>query len=210
MPSDYSTIKLSGKEIAAGAYKKYLGGGAKDWEKRGAFQVELLCGLGLNSEHTLLDVGCGPLRAGVHFIRFLQPGNYWGVDFNASFIEAAHLLLAQSGMAGAAPQVSVLNAFDFKSLGRTFDFVLCFSVLNHCAEPDRALFFERVGNAMHGGSRLIVTHAGWFAPGRPTGNLRLSRSLDTEAALGAGLRFKDWGFEDGPGDRLPILEFVLA
>ena len=104
----------------------------------------------------------------------------------------------------------MLDAFDFESLGRTFDFLLCFSVLNHCTESDRALFFERVGNAMHGHSRLIVTHARWFAPGRSTGDLRLARSLDTEAALGAGLRFKDWGFDDGPGDRLPILEFARA
>ncbi len=209
MPSDYSKIKLSAKDIEAGAYKKCLGGGAKDWEKRGAFQVELLRALGLRSEHTLLDVGCGPLRAGVHFIRILQPGNYWGVDFNASFIEAAHLLLAQSGMASAAPQVSVLDAFDFKSLGRTFDFLLCFSVLNHCTEPDRGAS-SNAWQCHARGSRLIVTHAGWFAPGRLTGNLRLSRSLDTEAALGAGLRFKDWGFDDGPGDRLPILEFAIA
>ncbi len=210
MPSDYSAIRLSARQIQAEAYKKYLGGGARDWEKRGAFQVEMMQALGMLPEHTFLDVGCGPLRGGMHFIGFLNPGNYWGVDFNPSFVDAAHVLLQQAGLPDVIPRVSVISDFGFRALDRTFDRLLCFSVLNHCDAPERARFFECVVNVMDASSRVVVTHGAWFDPAQLREcHLRLARTFDTEAALGPGIHFADWGFDEGPGDRLPILELAL-
>jgi SAM-dependent methyltransferase len=210
MPSDYRAIRLSPREIQAEAYKKYLGGGARDWEKRGAFQVEMMRALGLRPEHTLLDVGCGPLRGGIHFIGFLDPGNYRGVDFNPSFVDAAHVLLQQAGLPQVIPCVTVISDFDFGALGRTFDRLLCFSVLNHCVADDRARFFERVADVMDPTSRVVVTHGAWFDPAQLRDHrLRVTRTLETEAALGPDIRFADWGFDEGPGDRLPIVELAL-
>jgi SAM-dependent methyltransferase len=210
MPSDYSAITLTARQIQAEAYKKYLGGGAKGWDKRGTFQVEMMRALGMRPEHTLLDVGCGPLRGGIHFIGFLDPDHYWGVDFNASFVDAAHALLQQAGLPEMIPHVSVIRDFDFRAFDRTFDRLLCFSVLNHCTAVDRARFFERVVDVMDDASRVIVTHGAWFDPAQLREHrLRLTRTIDTEAALGDGIRFADWGFDEGPGDRLPILELAL-
>ena len=28
----------------------------------------------------LIDIGCGALRGGVHFVRHLDPGHYFGMD----------------------------------------------------------------------------------------------------------------------------------
>ena len=128
----YSKIELDDETIERGAYKKYLGGGAEKWESRGLFQLSLLRTAGMLPSSRLLDVGCGPIRAGVHFISFLNAGNYYGVDYNNSFIKAASLLVAEKGLSGQHPTLRVVSDFDFSALNQQFDFVNVFSVLNHC------------------------------------------------------------------------------
>lgn len=207
---DYSKIALTPQQIEAGEHRNHLGGGPREWRKRGAFQLALLQWLGLQPQDTLLDVGCGPLRGGIHLMEFLQRGNYRGVDFNASFIEAAHALLEQEHLSPASSQVSVLQEFDFASLGRTFDFIFCFSVLNHCSDGERALFFERVPTVMTPRSRLVITHAGWFdASADARLPVAVSNTYASESQLAPDLKFSEWGF-GAAGDRLPIMEFRLA
>src|SRR3954453_8856690 len=48
------------------------------WDELGKLQLDYLVGQGLKPEHYVLDVGCGPLRAGVHFIGYLEPGQQRG------------------------------------------------------------------------------------------------------------------------------------
>ena len=42
----------------------------------------------LRPEHKFLDFGCGSLRNGVWIIRFLNPGNYYGIDADRWQLEA--------------------------------------------------------------------------------------------------------------------------
>ena len=48
--------------------------------------------------HRLLDIGCGALRGGVHFVRYLEDGNYAGLDVNRSLIAAGHRELQSAGL----------------------------------------------------------------------------------------------------------------
>lgn len=208
MRRDYSTIHMDAAQIASGEYKNHLGGRAAGWDKRGAFQLELLRFMGLEQSDRLLDVGCGPIRAGVHFIRHLETGHYTGVDFNPSFIEAASRIVETSGLASRAPSISLLDDFDFARVDGSFDWILCFSVLNHCIEEDRRKFFERVRHVMGPASRLVVTHGDWFEEASIAGTgLLLRRRIEDESELPSRLAFAHWGFGE-VGDRLPILEFV--
>lgn len=50
------------------------------WKEIGRLQFDFLVAHGLAPSHLLLDMGCGTLRGGLHFIRYLEPGHYWGVD----------------------------------------------------------------------------------------------------------------------------------
>jgi hypothetical protein len=50
------------------------------WDLIGHLQFEFLIGQGLQPHHYLLDGGGGSLRGGVHLIRYLEPGHYFGVD----------------------------------------------------------------------------------------------------------------------------------
>jgi len=57
------------------------------WDKAGNIQFQFLIQEGLKPELTLLDIGCGPLRAGLLFIKYLAPGNYTGIDISQEAIK---------------------------------------------------------------------------------------------------------------------------
>jgi hypothetical protein len=65
---DISKLKPDNKD-----YKDYVGLPSR-YDFMGATQFRLLCALGLRANHTLLDFGCGSLRAGRLFIVYLNEG----------------------------------------------------------------------------------------------------------------------------------------
>src|SRR5205807_6035012 len=75
--SPYCKITEIREHVTAGHHRAIVGGA---WEEIGRLQFEFLTGNGLKPHHRLLDVGCGALRGGLHFIRYLDEGNYVGVD----------------------------------------------------------------------------------------------------------------------------------
>ena len=49
------------------------------WEEIGQLQFDYLRNDGLRPDHSMLDIGCGTLRGGRHFIAWLSPGKYTGL-----------------------------------------------------------------------------------------------------------------------------------
>jgi len=82
-------------------------------------------------EHALLDIGCGALRGGVRFIDYLDSGNYFGMDINASLIRAGRLELKQAGLCEKKPTLLVDDAFAFRRFEQQFDFAIAQSVFSH-------------------------------------------------------------------------------
>lgn len=158
----YTNLVLDETAIARGDYKQHLGGGVEGWEARGRFQLELLRAGGLQKSSNLLDIGCGPLRAGVHFIRYLDAGHYYGFDYNPSFVATAHRLIAENGLEEKRPTVAAIADFDLKSIDRTFDHAIAFSVLNHCSEAQRNLFFANIERCLAPTAKLFISHARWL------------------------------------------------
>ena len=102
------------------------------WDYLGKLQLDYLVERGLAPEHHLLDVGCGPLRAGVHFIGYLEPGHYAGVDKRADTLERAREVeLPRYGVENKDPLLFVNGAFEFSKLGREFDYAIAQSVFTH-------------------------------------------------------------------------------
>jgi len=158
----YSDITLTSTDIRKGAYKKYLGGGADQWEPRGAFQLFFLKEMGLRPSCKLLDVGCGPIRGGVHLIRYLDEGNYYGIDYNRDFMETACRIVEAEGLAAKKPKLELVDDFSLQHIGPVCDYSIVFSVLNHCNEDQRKRFFDNIQKAMIKGGKVYVTHAVWF------------------------------------------------
>jgi len=203
----YSTIKLSEAQIQNRGYKEYLGGGKEHWETRGAFQLYFLKKMGLQPHDRLLDAGCGPLRSGVHFIHYLAPGHYCGIDSNPDFIRVARETVAQDGaLQDKAPRLEYVIDFDFPALDGAFTFVLAFSVLNHCDIAMRRLFFEKISRVTTPASKIFLTHGHWYQDSLLS-HTRLTRTRTIASArdIAPDLDMQAWGWP--PKESIfPILE----
>jgi len=82
----------------------------------------------------ILDIGCGCLRGGVHLIRFLQPGNYFGMDISEALLQAGYdIELSKAGLQEKLPRSNLLSEKHFcaNRLGVNFDMMMAQSVFSH-------------------------------------------------------------------------------
>ncbi|MEP7013166.1 MAG: class I SAM-dependent methyltransferase, partial [Acidobacteriota bacterium] len=122
---------LSAEQIASGWHRTWIGG---LWEEMGRFQLDYLVAEGLAPGMTLLDVGCGCLRAGVHLIPYLEPGRYFGVDVSAPLLDAGYdVELVAVGLQDRLPRENLLanGSFEAWRFGTRFDMALAQSVFTH-------------------------------------------------------------------------------
>jgi SAM-dependent methyltransferase len=106
------------------------------WEEIGTLQFDYLVRNGLKPDHRMLDIGCGTLRGGRHFIRFLDIGRYTGTDISPRALEYAERLVAEEGLSDKRP-VFILDRdmrLRFEELEGSFDCILAQSVFTHLPE----------------------------------------------------------------------------
>jgi ubiquinone/menaquinone biosynthesis C-methylase UbiE len=120
--------QLTENELGSKLHREYVGGA---WEEIGALQFNFIKQQGLRQEHYLLDVGCGSLRGGIHFARYLAESHYYGIDINASLVEGGRRELRDAGLDHKRPQLAVSNCFDVSQFGRQFDFAMAQSLFTH-------------------------------------------------------------------------------
>ena len=137
-------------------------GYVEEWDVHGPRQLEFLQEQGLKPEHYLLDVGCGPLRGGVHFIAYLEPGHYYGVDRNAKVLETARELeLKRYGVEDKNPTLVAMDNFDFARLGQTFDYMWAQSVFTHLPLNNIIRAVVNAEQALKPGGKFLAT---FYAP----------------------------------------------
>lgn len=101
------------------------------WEHKRQFQFDFLLNNGLNETDTLLDFGCGTLRGGIPLIRYLNAGNYTGIDIRNIVITEAEKELDENKLRYKKPNLIHICDINNLSFSEKFDIVLCFSVLIH-------------------------------------------------------------------------------
>jgi hypothetical protein len=102
----------------------------------GATQFRLLTTLGLREHHSLLDFGCGSLRAGRLHIPYLLPGRYYGLEPNRWLIEdGINTQLGEELIELKRPIFLYNSDFSAAHFGVQFDFILAQSIFSH-AGPD--------------------------------------------------------------------------
>ena len=147
--------QLSQAEIDAKEHRDFVGG---LWEEVGALQFEYLKGRGLQPSHRLLDLGCGALRGGLHFIRYLDAGNYYGMDVNASLIEAGKRELEEAKLADRKPQLLVAEGFELGPFATTFDYAIAVSVFTHLPMNHIIQCLVNVQPVLRPGARLLASY----------------------------------------------------
>jgi SAM-dependent methyltransferase len=147
--------QLSASEIARKEHREYVGG---LWDEVGALQFEFLRARGLLPRHRLLDVGCGALRGGIHFVRFLDAGRYHGIDINASLLEAGRGELADAGLGDRDVRLLVDDRFAVSRFATQFDVAIAISVLTHLPANQIVRCLVEVGHVLAPGARFYATY----------------------------------------------------
>lgn len=120
--------QLTDEELKQGAHRRRVGG---MWDEIGTLQFQYLKDQGLRPSQVLFDVGCGAMRGGLHFIRYLEPGNYVGLDINESLLKAGRQEIDAAGLANKNPTLIQDEDFDFGKVGRKADLALAVSLFTH-------------------------------------------------------------------------------
>jgi SAM-dependent methyltransferase len=138
--------------------RRYRGRVKGPWEELGALQLEFLVAQGLRPEHRLLDVGCGPLRAGVRFVDYLDPGNYYGVDINDTLLQAAYEQELPEQLQSKLPRdhLRATDRFDC-NFGVGFDYAIAHSLFTHVSLNHVRLCLFRVAKVVPPGGRFFAT-----------------------------------------------------
>ncbi|HTU69709.1 MAG TPA: methyltransferase domain-containing protein [Candidatus Baltobacteraceae bacterium] len=154
--SFYDTVAIA-QQVAQGRHRDSVGG---RWDEIGRLQFEFLVSRGLSPRHKLIDIGCGCLRGGVHFVRYLEPGNYFGIDINQSLLDAGYdAELAALDLQAKLPRANLLcgNAFEFAALGIDFDFGIAQSLFTHLPWNHIRLCLTRLAPQMAPSGKLFAT-----------------------------------------------------
>ncbi|MDD5109695.1 MAG: ATP-binding cassette domain-containing protein [Patescibacteria group bacterium] len=128
------------------------------WDELGKKQLDFLVAHGLQPHHRLLEIGCGSLRGGVHFIEFLAPGGYYGVDKEAALLAAGkEVELEQKGLLQKAPTLKAMDDFNVPAFGQTFDYVWAHAVFIHLSLNHIIQCLMNVDRVLKPGGKFYAT-----------------------------------------------------
>ena len=146
---------LTAEQVGSGGHRRRAGG---LWDELGELQLDFLVAQGLEPSSRLLDVGCGPLRAGIRFVDYLEPGNYYGLDVNASLLDAGYDVELPEALRAKLPRdhLRATDRFDC-DFGVEFDFAIAQSLFTHISLSQVRLCLYRVAHAMRPGGRFFAT-----------------------------------------------------
>jgi hypothetical protein len=145
--------------VLAIGHRDYVGG---LWEEMGQLQFDFLVSRGLRPEHVLLDIACGSLRGGVYFIRYLDPGNYLGIEKERALIRRALAKeLSRDVQEQKRPEFVVSGTFEFERFSKRADYSLAQSLFTHLNAVDIERCLNNLRANVEVGHQLFAT----FAPG---------------------------------------------
>ena len=102
------------------------------WKKIGRKQFRFLRNHGLERHHRMLEIGCGNLRAGRHFVRYLDAGQYTGVDISPEILLAAQETIVSNELQAKEPRLYLVSGTSLEFLpDAAFDVAHAHSVFSH-------------------------------------------------------------------------------
>ena len=137
MPTPYS--------IDPRQHREFIGGGGDMWGRIGRLQLAFMIAQGLRPAHVFLDIACGSLRGGIHFIPYLDAGHYLGIEREAVLVERGVAVeLGQAAAAAKQPEFVISGSFEFERFSRRPDFALAQSLFTHLTPDDIRLCLRRL------------------------------------------------------------------
>lgn len=151
-------------------HRAYIGG---RWEEWGKVEFDFMVARGLQPQHVLLDIACGALRAGVHFIPYLDPGNYLGIEKERALIKRGLAKeLPREVRETKRPELIVSRTFEFDRLSKQADFALAWSLFTHLNRADLESCLAKLRAYVAPEHRFFAS----FAPGQSERNATRSHA----------------------------------
>jgi len=154
--STYFDAEKITKSVEEGRHREIIGG---MWDEIGLLQFEMMREQGLRPQHKLLDIGCGPLRGGVNFVGYLDAGNYFGIDFNQSLLDAGYNAELTDADREKLPRENLKcgSDFNFGVFDEKFDYAIALSVFTHLSLNHIRACLERLTEVMQPGGTFIAS-----------------------------------------------------
>jgi len=129
----YYDVETIQKAVRKGKHRDAIGG---LWDEMGLLQFEFMKKNGLLPSSKLIDIGCGSLRGGVHYINYLDQNGYYGIDINQSLLDAGwkkELVPKKLHHKIDKSHLLASEDFQFEKFGVDFDFAISISLFTHLA-----------------------------------------------------------------------------
>jgi cyclopropane fatty-acyl-phospholipid synthase-like methyltransferase len=112
---------------------------------------------GLSPSAAVLEVGCGCLRTGYWFVQYLDAERYCGIEPNARMLDAGRELILGRLESQKSPQFSNNDDFDFGVFGKTFDFVVAFSIWSHASKGQIGTMLDQFGRTANPAGKFLTS-----------------------------------------------------
>jgi SAM-dependent methyltransferase len=156
--SQYDDKPWMGDMISHGRHRNIVGA---MWGRGGRVQLDFLKRVGLKPQHTVLDIGCGCLRAGVQLIRYLEPNHYYGIDSEKVLLNVGYRKeLAKAGLQNRLRRDNLYcsSLFHHARLPEdSVDFGILISVITHLPFNFMRICLENTEKYFKVGGKLYVS-----------------------------------------------------
>ncbi len=196
------------------AHRGYVGA---MWNEIGQVQIDFMVNRGLKPHHVFVDVACGSLRAGRHFICYLDAGHYLGLDHHQWLIEAGlRHEVSEQVRKEKQPEFVIAEGFQFQKFSKRPDFGIAQSLFSHLTKDDIRLCLTNLHAAIQPQGRFFATFIpkgflppGYENPGESADDLGFEYDADEILEIGLDTGWQasyigDWGHPRGQ----EMIEFV--
>lgn len=128
------------------------------WDEIGTLQIEFMKSQGLEPGDVFVDVACGALRAGRFFIRYLDEGNYLGLEAEAGLVThgtehevPAEILVAKQ------PEFVISRDFEFQKFSKKPTFGIANSLFTHLNPHDILLCLNNLRATVEPGMKFYAS-----------------------------------------------------
>jgi len=129
----------------------------KPFGESGFSELRRLVESGLTADDVYVDYGCGTLRVGVHIIKFLNPGNYWGFDAEAILREARHLIGDELITEKAPRLLAISRESVLEAAAKKPRMVCSYGVVLHVHPDELSEYFFNILTIIKSGGQAIIS-----------------------------------------------------
>ncbi len=116
-----------------------------------------LLSFGITPDDVCVDYGCGTLRVGVHAMRFLSPGRYWGLDIDQSLLDTGASLVGRELIREKQPKLRVISPDTVKEAAESKPaFLFSVAVLIHVHPAELDEYFRNILAIVNGSGTALV------------------------------------------------------